>query len=141
MYWHCKKYFIMSSKSISRMIDNVKKFTLTCLKIKLQWNWSFFLFFSKWGSEVSMKKIITLTNEWLPTRRTLPLATAMDSANGRESSLVYITPFLKTKSATGWDKCDFQAQKSENVKEIMTKMSHTSFTKPCSSTQQHKIKV
>jgi len=42
----------------------------------------------------------TWTKELFPIRRTLPLATAMDCANGRESSLVYMTPFLMIKSAT-----------------------------------------
>jgi hypothetical protein len=45
----------------------------------------------------------TWTKELFPIRRTLPLATAMEFTNGKESSLVYITPFLIIKSATNWE--------------------------------------
>lgn len=44
---------------------------------------------------------MTWTKEWLPTRRILPFRTAMESAKGRDSSLVNITAFFTTKSATG----------------------------------------
>jgi hypothetical protein len=44
--------------------------------------------------------------ELFPIRRTLPLATAIEFTNGRESSLVCITPFLMIKSATnGEEEC------------------------------------
>ena len=41
----------------------------------------------------------TWTKEELPSLRILPLRMAIESAKGRDLSLVYITAFLTTKSA------------------------------------------
>lgn len=67
----------------------------------------------------------TWTKEKLPRRRILPLRTAIESAKGRDSSLVYITAFLTTKSAItdeeddvedGIHHHDFKVNQSEKTK-------------------------